>query len=119
MDYTLNNLKLNVGHKPENLDIKYTGKDEELKQKFLKKITGDNKIMEDKLLFLKEQFCNWYCPNRNKVIDYECSGIVTCNECDEEIECDKVQQIYVDLCEKCQIKEFIKFSRDELGSENK
>jgi len=70
--------------------------------------------MEDKLLSLKEQFCNYYCPSKNKIIDYECSGIVECNECEETIECDKVQEICVDLCEECNISDFITFIRDEL-----
>ena len=70
--------------------------------------------MEEKLLSLKEQFCNYYCPSKSKVIDYECSGIVECNECNEEIECDKVQEIYVDLCEECKIQDYIIFIREEL-----
>ena len=70
--------------------------------------------MEDKLLFLKEQFCNYYCPSKIKVIDYKCSGVVECNECNEEIECNKVQEIYVDLCEECKIQDYIIFIRDEL-----
>jgi len=70
--------------------------------------------MENKLLYLKEQFCSYYCLNKNKIIDYKCSGIVECNECNEEIECDKVQEIYVDLCDDCQITEYITFIRDEL-----
>jgi len=71
--------------------------------------------MENKLLSLKEQFCKFYCPNKDKVIEYECSGIVECNECEEEIECDKVQQIYVDLCDECKINDWIVFIRDEIG----
>jgi len=70
--------------------------------------------MEDKLLTLKQQFCNYYCPNKGKVIDYKCSGIVECNECGESIECDKVQEIYVDLCYQCKIPDYIVFIRDEL-----
>jgi len=70
--------------------------------------------MEDKLLELKQQFCNYYCPNKGKAIDYECFGIVECNECDETIECDKVQEIYVDLCDECKIGEYIRFIRDEI-----
>lgn len=71
--------------------------------------------MEEKLLELKEQFCKWYCHNKGKTIDYNCSGIVECNECDEIIECDKVQEIYVDLCYECQIDEYIRHIRDELN----
>lgn len=71
--------------------------------------------MEEKLLELKKQFCKWYCPNKGRVIDYECSGIVERNECEETIECDKVQEIYVDLCEECKIEEYICHIRDELS----
>lgn len=70
--------------------------------------------MEDKLLELKIQFCKWYCKNKDKIIDYECSGIVTCDDCNEETECPTVQEIYVDLCDECQIEDFIIFARDEL-----
>jgi len=73
-----------------------------------------NVNIEDKLLFLKEQFCNYYCPSKGRVIDYECSGIVECNECEETIECDKVQEIYVDLCNECRINDYVRFIRDEL-----
>lgn len=70
--------------------------------------------MEDKLLELKIQFCKWYCKNKDKIIDYECSGIVTCDDCNEETECPTVQEIYVDLRDECQIEDFIIFARDEL-----
>jgi len=36
------------------------------------------------------------------------------NECEEIIECDKVQEIYVDLCYQCKISDYIVFIRDEL-----
>jgi hypothetical protein len=70
--------------------------------------------MEYKLLELREQFCKWYCPNKDKIIDYECSGIVGCEECNEETECPTTHEIYVDLCDECQIEDFIQFARDEL-----
>jgi len=73
--------------------------------------------MEDKLLSLKEQFCNYYCPNKGKVIDYRCSGTVECVECVEcenTIECNQIQEIYVDFCEECKISDYIIFIRDEL-----
>jgi hypothetical protein len=70
--------------------------------------------LDDKLLELKEQFCRWYCPNRGEEISYECSGIVECKECNEEIECNAVQEIYVNLCSECQVLEYIRFIRDEL-----
>jgi len=54
--------------------------------------------MEDKLLSLKEQFCNWYCPNKSTGIkDY-----------DEEI----LDKQFV--CKICQISDYITFIRDEL-----
>jgi hypothetical protein len=56
--------------------------------------------MEDKLLELKEQFCNWYCPN----IDEE---IYTSSSLNGEIWTEL-------LCEYCKIEDYIKFIRDEL-----
>lgn len=78
--------------------------------------------MEDKLLALKEQFCNWYCPNKGKVIDsdYGCSGEIYCGECGIYLSCDQKQQCstYVELCEECKIEDYIKFIRDELNRSN-
>jgi len=53
--------------------------------------------MEDKLLSLKEQFCNYYCLNKIGIKDY-----------DEEI----LDKQFV--CKICQISEYITFIRDEL-----
>jgi len=69
--------------------------------------------MEDKLLTLKEQFCNWYCPNKlnkNEIEDKsgKCSGYDDCNKCNDKLICEN------DLCEYCVISEYINFIKDEL-----
>ena len=68
--------------------------------------------MEDKLLSLKEQFCRFYCPNKDKDLTL-CSGWVECKECNELIECNE-ELPYIDFCLECKIDEFIRFVRDEL-----
>jgi len=70
--------------------------------------------MDDKLLSLKEQFCNYYCPSKSKIIDYRCSGTIECVECENTIECNQIQEIYFDFCEECKISDYIVFIRDEL-----
>ena len=70
--------------------------------------------MENKLLSLKEQFCNWYCPNKGNVEDCRCSGTIECVECENTIECNQIQEIYVNFCEECKISDYIAFIRDEL-----
>jgi len=54
--------------------------------------------IENNLLELKEQFCNFYCPNKNE-FDYR-----------NEFICESVY----DPCDYCMIDEYIKFIRDEL-----
>ena len=54
--------------------------------------------MEDKLSELKEQFCNYYCPNKSTGIKYY----------DEEI----LDKQFV--CKICLINDYIAFIRDEL-----
>jgi len=56
--------------------------------------TGWGILMENKLLELKEQFCKWYCPNKNG-LDY--GGIHFDHPCDF-----------------CMISEYITFIRDEI-----
>jgi hypothetical protein len=58
--------------------------------------------MEDKLLTLKTQFCNWYCSGRDGFYNPDCDKI-----------CDWYNPI--DVCDLCKIEEYIKFIRDELG----
>jgi len=70
--------------------------------------------MEQKLIDLKEEFCEWYCPNRDETIKMECSGIVGCNQCDAVISCEEADNIFIDLCDYCMVDEYIRFIRDEL-----
>lgn len=64
--------------------------------------------MEDKLLELKDQFCQWYCPNKQK--ENEPCKTLDCSECPstEMIICQGLE------CEICMISDFIRFVRDEL-----
>jgi hypothetical protein len=68
--------------------------------------------MEEKLLELKEQFCNWYCPNKEEDLIF-CSRWTECKECNEIIECDE-DLPHIDFCSECKIEDFIIFARDEL-----
>jgi len=65
-------------------------------------------MMEDKLLELKEQFCKWYCPNKQKE-DNSCKQ--NCEYCPstEMIICHGLE------CEICMVSDFIKHIRDELN----
>jgi len=69
--------------------------------------------MEDKLLSLKEQFCNWYCSNKLEHLritnkSSKCSEYQDCNKCNDKLFCEN------NLCEYCIIENFIAFVRDEL-----
>jgi len=71
--------------------------------------------MEDKLLELKEQFCKFYCPNKDGVISqYGCDGETKCGDCGEVTYCEQSTNEYIDLCDECKVKDFIIFIRDEL-----
>jgi len=72
--------------------------------------------LEDKLLTLKEQFCNWYCPNKDSVINpnENCYKDIECDECGSHTTCEQSNG-YIELCDECKIEEFIIFIRDELG----
>lgn len=66
--------------------------------------------MENKLLTLKEQFCKWYCPNKQQENKPCKTPNKNCNECPstELIICQGRE------CEICMMDNFIKFIRDEL-----
>lgn len=72
--------------------------------------------MENKLLELKEQFCKWYCPNKDEVINYHenCNKEIKCGECGETTTCEQ-SNAYIELCDECQLEEYIRFIRDELN----
>jgi len=71
--------------------------------------------MEDKLLSLKEQFCKWYCPNKGSIINptENCNKEIKCDDCGETTICEQSNG-YIELCDECQIQNFIIFARDEL-----
>jgi len=70
--------------------------------------------MEDKLLELKEQFCKFYCPNKEEVINpnENCDKKIKCN-CGEITMCEQSNG-FIELCDECRIEDFIKFARDEI-----
>ena len=74
---------------------------------------GDT-YLEDKLLELKESFCKWYCPNKDKTIDLSCSGEPYCHKCDSTIICEEFVDVEINLCNSCPIDEYIFHIRDEL-----
>lgn len=64
--------------------------------------------MEDKLLELKEQFCKWYCLNKQKEN----------NSCNQKCEhCSTTEMIICHglECEICMVSDYIRFIRDDLG----
>ena len=71
----------------------------------LDRYSGD----EDKLLELKEQFCKWYCPMKQK--ENEPCVYENCGEC-TGIE---MAICHGQICEICQVQDYLKFIRDELG----
>ena len=73
--------------------------------------------MEDKLLELKKQFCAWHCINKDVVYNpFEaCDGEVYCEECGTEFKCDKQEGSTIELCEECQLDNYIRFIRDDLN----
>ena len=67
---------------------------------------------EEKLNKLKRLYCNYKCPNKDKdhiaIEEY----INICTKCGYE----RLSNINVeyDLCDVCQVEEFIRFIRDDL-----
>jgi len=71
--------------------------------------------MEDKLLSPKEQFCKWYCPNKDAVYNSNenCDRAIKCDDCGEITICEQSNG-YIELCNECKVEDFIVFIRDEL-----
>lgn len=71
--------------------------------------------MERKLQDLKEEFCKWYCPNKDIVINpnENCDKEIYCEECNTYILCEQFNG-FIEPCEQCQIDEYIRYIRDQL-----
>lgn len=68
---------------------------------------------EEKLNKLKRLYCNYKCPNKDKDYITIEENINICTVCGYEGYLSDVNVVY-DLCEDCQVEEFIRFIRDDL-----